>query len=694
MSSRRWVQTSAISIALSALVFTWLVTDQSMDLFRSTAFSNFYDLQARALMHGHWNVSSQALWIEGIRTNGLTYMYYGPVPALLRMPVLLFTSRLDGRLTGVSLLLAFMVALVFVSRLSWKLRLTIRGSGEVGWGEAWVAGAWTAVIGLGSVLLYLSSSIQVYHEAELWGAALTIGAFDAILGFVMHPSRWRIATAGGMATLAIMTRGSVGVGPVVTLGLLAVGHGAVALWRRAGGGSGADRPFDWLGIGAGATGRTRFAGLTLATAVPVVLYAVVNEIKFRTLFSLPLTRQVYTADNAHRRAVLAANHGSLFGLEYIPTGLLAYLRPDALRFSQLFPFVTFPGPATLVGHVIYDTRDWSSSAPVTMPALMITAVIGLVALVRPKNRELAGLRLLVVGAAVSTIGVLTIAYIANRYLADVMPLVVLLSLIGFHRGWCWWRRSPRWLRTITVVAMTGLATFAVWVNAGLSIVYEHELVATIPIATRSQLVSVQARWAHFLFGHPPHVTTVATLPQSAPPGALDIVGSCQGVYQFDGHQWYGVELSAEGGAVDLQMRFPVARSDGRLPVVVTGSPGDGEILAVSELPDDQAQFWYRYRQAGQSWWAGSTFPVVPGHVYDVALGFDARVQQITAVVDGTTELDLVTQTAFHFLYPVVTPQHVMVGSGPAVAGSSTRFNGTIVRQKVSTPLCTSLLPHS
>src|ERR1700728_2485454 len=232
LTARRWVRASAVSIALCASVFTWLVTDESMNLFRSTPFSNFYDVQARALLHGHWNMPPLVLWVEGIKTAGRTYMYYGPVPALLRIPVLLITSRLDGRLTEVSLLIAFVVTLVFVSRLSWKLRLVVRGAEVLSWGEAALAGVWTAVIGLGSVFLFLSGSIQVYHEAELWGAALTLGAFDAIFGFVLRPSRWRVVGAGALATLSIMTRGSVGAGPVAALGLLAAGHGAVALWRR------------------------------------------------------------------------------------------------------------------------------------------------------------------------------------------------------------------------------------------------------------------------------------------------------------------------------------------------------------------------------------------------------------------------------------------------------------------------------
>src|SRR5271154_4892806 len=111
LSVRRWMATSAVSITACASAFTWLVTNESLDLFRSTAFSNFYDVQARAMLHGHWDMSPKVLWIEGGGDAGLTYMYCGPVPALLRIPVLLGTSRLDGKLAELPLLLAFVVAL-------------------------------------------------------------------------------------------------------------------------------------------------------------------------------------------------------------------------------------------------------------------------------------------------------------------------------------------------------------------------------------------------------------------------------------------------------------------------------------------------------------------------------------------------------------------------------------------------------
>ncbi|MHB1786812.1 MAG: hypothetical protein ACYCS7_11830, partial [Acidimicrobiales bacterium] len=206
--------------AVALLAFAWMVTGGTFDFFDKYQFSNFYDVQARALLHGHWDMPANVLSIEGIRIGGRTYMYYGPVPALLRIPVLVFTHSLDGRLTSVSLLVAFALALFFVSRLSWKVRRLVRGDEPVGRWEAAGAGVFVAVVGLGTVLFYLASRVVVYHEAELWGAALALGAFDAIVDFLMAGGRGALTGAAVLATLAMLTRGSVGAGPVVALGLV------------------------------------------------------------------------------------------------------------------------------------------------------------------------------------------------------------------------------------------------------------------------------------------------------------------------------------------------------------------------------------------------------------------------------------------------------------------------------------------
>jgi hypothetical protein len=730
--ARRFGWSCAAATALSAFVFVWLLTDESFNLFRSLPFSNFYDIQARALLHGHWNVPPAPLWIEGFRIGGRTYMYYGPVPALLRIPVLLFTHRFDGRLSELSMLLAFIVALVAVSRLSWKVRLIFRGNGEVGWTEALLAGAWTAAIGLGSVLVFLGSDLRVYYEAELWGAALALCAFDAIVGLAMRPTRWRVVAAGGFTTLAMMTRGSVGAGPLAALGLVAVVHGVVALARRLDGRS-ESRWSRWshrlveprLGASAsdlvggrwqwlrGLPDRTRFASLVVAVLVPAASYVTVNEIKFRTLISIPFTHQSFEAHNPARQAVLAANHGSLFGLEYIPTSLLAYLRPDALRFTRLFPFVAFPGPATVIGHVAYDTRDFASSVTTTMPLLFIAALVGLAALFRPVGGWLhragridrvvlasperaagrAGFRLAVVGAAVGTFGTLTIAYIANRYLADLLPLVVLACLVGFHVGVQRLRSLRRRLvRSALWTVIVVLAVFGVWVNIGLALVYQRELEPNIPTSARAQFVSVQAHVDSALFGaHPPPVASVSSLPRSAPVGSLAVVGNCTGLYQFDGSQWFVIELGPKGGGITLQMTFPPGGGLwSRQPVVEIGGPPDGELLAVQEVPGHKVRLSYRSLVHGQPWWNGSIFAVVRGRTYRVTASFDARLDQVNAAVDGTTRLNLVSTPGF-FRYPVLAPGAVHLGTGPPISGTSTRFDGSIHRLPTTTPICSELV---
>ena len=70
------------------------------------------------------------------------------------------------------------------------------------------------MIGAGSVLTFLASVGWVYHEAELWGAALAIAAFDLIVAYTIAPARRELVLASLFTTLAFLSRGSVGAGPV------------------------------------------------------------------------------------------------------------------------------------------------------------------------------------------------------------------------------------------------------------------------------------------------------------------------------------------------------------------------------------------------------------------------------------------------------------------------------------------------
>lgn len=678
----RFNRACLIGAVLAVAAFAWMVTGGTFDFLGRYQFSNFYDAQARALLHGHWDMPAGVLSIEGIRIGARTYMYYGPVPAVLRMPVLIFTHSLDGRLTSISMLVAFALALLFISRLSWKIRSLVRGAEPVGQGEALAAGLFVVVAGLGSVLFFLASRVVIYHEAEMWGAALALGAFDFLVGFLMRPSGRTLAWAGILATLAILTRGSVGAGPVAAIGLVLVLH--LGRWTR--------------------HRQTRFlAGLALACAVPVVLYVAINFVKFHTLFSLPLDKQVFTPLSPSRQAALAANGGSLFGAKFIPTGLLAYLRPDALSVGRLFPFFNFPGPATVLGHVRYDTLDFASSVTDTMPVLFLLGLVGLGATFRPRSHPRLGLlRLPMIGAAVGTIGVFAIAYVANRYLADFMPLVILAALVGQHvalsrcvadrvesgSGSC--LVTPQWRRIMapvvgTVLCLLGL--FGMWANFSLGLFYQRQLAPTVPQPVRAGFVSFQQSLDQHLFGRPPvGVGSGSSLPRVGPEGQLFIVNDCAGLYQSNTNEWKAVERTNADGHYRLRVTFPNAPAGTRQPLLVNGSPGQGDFLAVHFLGHGNVDFSYLFQAPGAQWFDGAPFHIRAGRTYTLDATLDARIHEISVAVDGQSRYDIT--------YYVRPSSPVTVGARSIPGPTTERFGGYIESEPIATPICTSLAKRS
>src|ERR1700729_222271 len=187
---RRFTWAVLIGIAVITVPYLWTLWDLwsgGIDPLRSVAPDNFYDIQARALFHGHIYIPNGSIGVEAFVYQGHSYTYFGVFPALLRMPILLVTSSLDGRLTAPSILLAWIVTGLFTALLLWRTRLLQRGSVTLGWGEAACYGVFLAAVMGGSVLVYLAASPSVYNEDMAWSVALTIGALFALLGVLEAP---------------------------------------------------------------------------------------------------------------------------------------------------------------------------------------------------------------------------------------------------------------------------------------------------------------------------------------------------------------------------------------------------------------------------------------------------------------------------------------------------------------------------
>jgi hypothetical protein len=664
---RRFRRAALIGGLLAGLVFFWMVNAGQLNPFHAERFGNFYDIQAHSLLDLHWDVPAKQVVFEGFLVNGKTYVYFGPVPALLRLPVVAITDSLDGRLTQVSMLAAFAVGIVFVTRLSWRIRGLVRGNAPVSRLELWAVGGYVFLIATGSVMLFLASRAFVYHETELWGAALALAAYDAILGVLLEPSRRWIILAGLWGTAAFLTRATVGAGPLVALGIILA---AVVLRRLAGRHLGA--PARWLAAPDRLGSSSLIWWIAAAIAVPIVLYAYVNYSRFGSFFGLPLDEQVYSQFNPARRRALADNGGSLFGLKFLPTQLLQLVRPDALRFDSFFPWITFPGPATVLGGVTFDTRDWASSIPATMPALTVLGGTGVVVLVRRAGA--AAVRAPLIGAVIGGLATLTIAFVANRYMSDLLPAVVLASLVGLHALLGVAQRAPRatWTRVVAVVVLV-LAVMSLWVNFALAFSYQRALYPQAA-SERAGFIGFQQGVDELIPGGPRgDVQFGRELPARGSRGEMFVVGDCGGLYWSDSREWYAVERANGAGHFRLRVRFPDSAA-GEEALLGIGAGSDQNVLRVRYLPDHRARFVFLSRVAPKPL-VSSPQRIEPGRAYSLDVTIDSHTGLVRVTLDGDSVLDEIT-----FL---VTGDQATIGS----AADQAPFSGTIRELPVHTPLC-------
>ena len=115
---RRFTIAATVAIVLTAVPFVWILWSLwgPTDPLRPSNYQdNFYDLQARAMFHGHLWLANGSLGIEAFLHGGHTYTYFGLFPSIIRMPILAVTSSLDGRLTAPYMLLAWLVTGLFTA---------------------------------------------------------------------------------------------------------------------------------------------------------------------------------------------------------------------------------------------------------------------------------------------------------------------------------------------------------------------------------------------------------------------------------------------------------------------------------------------------------------------------------------------------------------------------------------------------
>jgi hypothetical protein len=561
------------------LVYAWVLMAERWSPLQVQFFDNFYDAQARSLFHGRLDVPREVVGFEGFLIDGKTYIYFGPFPALLRMPIMALTDRFDGRLTTLSMLAAMAVLVWATFRLTCVVRGMVRGAVPVGPREA-LATSVLAVAVLASPPFFLASAAVVYHEAALWGLALTVASYDAAVRWQRDPTVRRLAVASALITCAILSRQTLALGALATLGLAGLGL-LVRQWRA--------RPEDRPAERRRNLVRRTLPALALAGLVPLLASSALNYAKLGQLFGLPMDRQLQSIMTDDRQDVIDAN-ATFVGLEYVSTTSRQYLASPGLDVRRDFPWLDFPrqGPKLVDEEATFDELDWSSSMPASAPALAVLAAAGAVWSIATFRRRDHRDRLLPLwaGAAVGGVSVLAFGYIANRYLNDVYPVALVGGLVGFHAAGAASARWSPWLRRALMGGAGALVAFGALVNGALALEYQHERGPAVRESWRADWV----RWRASLPGarEPLVIGRDDDMPAVAD-GELLVVGDCDGLYVGVDDKWRAVERGPGVGVHDIAVDVDWLPVGERVPLSTVGRGDQSTVVGIVRTGDHEVR---------------------------------------------------------------------------------------------------------
>jgi len=628
---RRFTIAAIVAIAITAVPFVWIswFLWGPMSPLRKTVYeNNFYDLQTRAMLHGHLWLANGAIGIEAFVHGGHQYTYFGLFPSFLRLPILAVTSSLDGKLTNSFILASWLLTGLFASLLIWRVRILIRGQAIMGWTEAASFGVLIATIMGGTIWMYLVATPFVFNEDIAWSICLTVGSLFALLGVIERPSWGRVIASFALVLAANLDRSTTGWACVAAAVLIA----------------------GWFALGRGGTENRRWAIPVFGVGlVPLVVGCAVNYSKFGVLFGVSNFEQVWTHINAYRRKFLAANHNAEEGTIFVPTNLLAYLRPDGLRLTSVFPFITLPsGPPTALSGVLFDRRYRTASLPASSPFLFLLSIWGLVTAFRPQPiGKVARTRILLLAAGAAGAALLLWGYIAPRYLGDFVPFLVLASAVAMVDIWRRLdgrRRSIR-MGALGVITVAGL--FAIVANIGIAVTPSEYWSTTQVLNYVSAQKSVSDLTGVSLQSR---VVRGSSLPPWGPADQLFVIGNCDGLYISNGEDYSTVP--DEQFVRTTWMTVELGHNFQRLYRITFNSPASGGTESTSLVTAGQysvavsvtatsnpkvAIARFGLLGPGLTQW-GPRIGIRSGSSHQAVVITDAAKHQVEVSMDGRTEL--------------------------------------------------------
>jgi len=474
-----------IASAVASVAFALVMTGGTFRLVYPDSFGNFYDFQAVSLLEGHLDVPAEALSNEAFIYGGKYYGYFGPTPAILRIPFVLLGMG-AGLVTRTMMVLEYIACLGGIyAVLSQATRLR-RGVDATN--TAWTTANFAIAAGVGSTLFYLSSRAYIYHEAILCGAAFALWSAYCTLRYLDRPgSRWWLG-AIVCGTLSVHARPPIGLFALAFVGTVAATNVLRAVRQRK-----THSPAEVPAV-KGPVGRHLIVGVY--SILGVLSFNALSYLKFHTIDGCPLRYNIQ-----YNAARLARIDGKQFHASNIRYTLDSYLFHPSIRFTSEFPYIATNAPnPNAYPEAKIDMAEPMAGIPYAMPALALLAGLSFVGWWRSPTAA----RLAVANAwcAVLPAALAMFAAIAvsQRYTADFVPFLVVVAAFGIVAI----ERLPGALGLVARSGITLLCVWSVIVTLALTIGFQGEGVWGTPEGTHERFLRWRERADHWIHDHVHH----------------------------------------------------------------------------------------------------------------------------------------------------------------------------------------------
>jgi len=438
-------------LLVSALLWVFTTTG-GRQIFVKEILGGAYDSQAKHFLRGDVDVDVDAIRHESMIVNGKVRMYFGPFPAFVRIPLNFVYPAGHGKWSRIA---GFGAGLIALFAFAGLVRMALCSSPLSSRSRNWVGNACVIGFAFGSPLLLLLGNLSIYDEAIIWGFALSLAALFFVIsaqqaeGAALTRALLGFSFCAGGALLSRVTFGApfILIAPILALSI---------------------RPENRI---------ANLAALLLPLGAALAFYLWLSYAKFGNLLGVNYD---YYINPVHREF---AHKFGLFSPRRIATSFADY-------FTLRFPTLQREWPFLAAGRHRYDypslySNDFSEvylSLTWASPWLIFGAIMGTICLVR---RHTAGgfERVVAIALVIQFLWILSFFALAQRYAAELYPLLIFCFVIFLRSGGVALVRSRQ--------VIIGLVALSVIVNSLATVSWLVDADQNVPAETK-------AAWEKFL----------------------------------------------------------------------------------------------------------------------------------------------------------------------------------------------------